>query len=170
VLNSALQHAEQHLQLRRKERVMLKFLLVIFCFLAPFPAYADDEDMCVTTVWKAIGANHKVCVYSFTDPKIPQVTCYVSQARTGGVSGAVGLAEDPSNFSLSCTGVGTVSIPKKLPDKEKVFEEGTSFFFKSTNVTRFFDRKRNVLVYLAVSRRIIEGSPVNSVSVVPVQN
>jgi CreA protein len=137
--------------------------------LAPVPAYADDDDMCVTTAWKAIGANHKVCVYPFTDPKIPQVTCYVSQAKAGGVSGAVGLAEDPSNFSISCTRTGAISLPKKLPDKEKVFEEATSFFFKSTNVTRMYDNKRNVLVYLAVSRRVIEGSPVNAVSVVPLQ-
>jgi CreA protein len=148
-----------------------KFLFVLLCIFAPLPAYADDDDMCVTTAWKAIGANHKVCVYPFTDPKIPQVMCYVSQAKTGGVSGAVGLAEDPSNFSLSCTksGVGEVSIPEKFPDKEKIFEGDTSLFFKSTNVVRFFDKKRNVLVYLAVSRRIVEGSPVNSVSVVPLQ-
>jgi CreA protein len=148
---------------------MRKFLLSFLCLFAATPVFAGDEDMCVTTAWKIVGANHKVCVFPFTDPKIPQVTCYVSQAKTGGVSGAVGLAEDPSNFNLSCTKTGAVSLPAKLPEKEKVFEESTSLFFKSTNVTRMYDKKRNVLVYLAVSRRVIEGSPVNAVSVVPLQ-
>lgn len=131
------------------------------------PAFADEVG-CVTTAWKLLGANHKVCVEAFDDPAIPGVTCHISQARTGGVKGAVGLAEDPSQFSLACRQTGPIVLPAKLPESETVFSEGTSMFFKSTNITRLWDAKHNTLVYLAISRRIIEGAPANSISTVPV--
>ena len=127
-----------------------------------------DEVGCVTTAWKLIGANHKVCVDAFEDPKIPNVVCHISQARTGGISGAVGLAEDPSQFSLACRQVGPINLPAKLPADETVFSENTSIFFKSTNITRLWDAKHNTLVYLAISRKVIEGAPANSISTVPV--
>lgn len=127
-----------------------------------------DEVGCVTTSWKLIGANHKVCVDAFEDPKIANVTCHISQARTGGISGGLGLAEDPSQFSLSCRQTGPITLPAKLPEQETVFSEGTSLLFKSTNITRLWDAKHNTLVYLAISRKIIDGAPANSVSTVPV--
>ena len=130
------------------------------------PAFADTTVGCVTTAWKLVGANHKVCVEAFHDPKVPGVTCHVSQARTGGVSGAVGLAEDPSEFSLDCQQTCPVTLPEKFPKKKKVFSEGTSVLFKDTEVTRLYDDKRKALVYLAVSRRIVSGSPKNSISTV----
>lgn len=151
------------------------YRLVYWLFLAFFmmnlsAAYAaDDSDVaCVTTEWKLIGANHKVCVSAFTDPDIPGVACYISQAKTGGVSGTLGLAEDPSNFSLSCTQIGPITIPSNLPAKATVFKESTSLFFKATRVTRIWDKKRNTLVYLAISRHLVNGSPFNAVSTVPV--
>ena len=130
---------------------------------------AAEEIGCATTTWKMIGANHRVCVYAYDDPKIPGVACHVSQARTGGVKGSFGLAEDPSQFSLACRQVGPITLPAKLADEETVFSEDTSLIFKETKITRFIDRKRNVLVYLAISRKLIEGAPANAISTVPVQ-
>lgn len=144
-------------------------LFILVTLLLPASAYSDDSDVgCVTTEWKLLGSNHRVCVSAFTDPDIPGVTCYISQARTGGVSGSLGLAEDPSNFSLSCTQTGPVSIPEDLPEESSVFRESTSIFFKATRVTRFWDKKRNTLVYLAISRHLVNGSPFNAVSTVSI--
>lgn len=123
---------------------------------------------CVTTAWKLIGANHKVCVEAFADPKIPGITCHVSQAKTGGVSGTLGLADDPAQFSLACRQTGPISLPADLPKDEEVFSEGTSFLFKETRVMRLWDKAHNTLIYLAISRKLIEGAPVNSISTVPV--
>ncbi|MBI5780628.1 MAG: CreA family protein [Rhodocyclales bacterium] len=127
-----------------------------------------EEIGCVTTAWKLIGANHKVCVEAFKDPKVPGVTCHVSQARTGGISGAFGVAQDPSQFSPACRQTGPIVLPARLPKEETVFSEDTSLLFKETRVVRLWDEKNNTLVYLAISRRVIEGSPFNSLSTVPV--
>lgn len=123
---------------------------------------------CVTTSWKLIGANHKVCVEAFHDPKVPGVTCHVSQARTGGISGAVGLAQDPSQFSLACRQTGPIILPAKLPTDETVFSEDTSILFKETRIVRMWDEINRTLVYLAISRKLIDGAPANSISTVPV--
>ena len=130
-------------------------------------AVADNVG-CVTTAWKLIGANHKVCVDAFQDPKVPGVTCHVSQARTGGVSGSLGLAQDPSQFSLACRQTGPIVLPAKLPKEETVFSEDTSILFKETRVVRMWDEVHRTLVYLAISRKLIEGAPANSLSTVPV--
>jgi CreA protein len=134
---------------------------------AALPA-AAAEIGCVTTAWKLIGANHKVCVDAFSDPKVPGVTCHVSQARTGGVKGSFGLAQDPSQFSLACRQTGPITLPAKLPKDEVVFSEDTSLLFKETRIVRLWDEANRTLVYLAISRRIIEGAPANSISTVPV--
>lgn len=131
------------------------------------PALADEVG-CVTTAWKLIGANHKICVEAFHDKKIPGVTCHVSQARTGGVSGSLGLAQDPSEFSLACRQTGPIVLPDKLPKEETVFAEDTSILFKETRIVRMWDAPNNTLVYLAISRRLIEGAPANAISTVPV--
>ena len=123
---------------------------------------------CVTTAWKLIGANHKVCVEAFNDPKLPGVTCHVSQARTGGVSGSLGLAQDPSQFSLACRQTGPITLPAKLPKEEIVFTEDTSILFKETRIVRLWDEANRTLVYLAISRKLIEGAPANSLSTVPI--
>lgn len=142
-------------------------------FFAAFSAIslpaAAEEIGCATTSWKLIGANHRVCIYAYDDPKIPGVTCHVSQARTGGVKGSLGLAEDPSQFSLACRQIGPITLPAKLSEDEIVFSNDTSIFFKETDVHRFFDQKRNVLVYMAISRKIIAGAPANAISTVPIQ-
>ena len=141
-------------------------LLITLLFALPVAA---EEIGCVTTSWKLIGANHRVCVYAFDDPKVPGVTCHFSQAKTGGVKGTFGLAEDPSQFSLACRQIGPITLPEKLRKDEIVFSEDTSLMFKETSIHRSFDEKRKVLIYLAISRKIIDGAPANAISTVPIQ-
>ena len=141
--------------------------LLLTLALAATAASAENIG-CVTTEWKLIGANHRVCVESFGDPKVPGVTCHVSQARTGGVSGSFGLAQDPSQFSLACRQTGPIALPEKLPKEATVFTEDTSIFFKETRVIRLWDEANRTLIYLAISRKLIEGAPANSISTVPV--
>jgi CreA protein len=108
-------------------------------------------------------------VSAFDDPKVPGVACHVSQARTGGISGTIGLAEDPSRFSIACRQIGPITVdPAALAEGEEVYSARTSIFFKRTHVYRMFDKKRNTLVYLAISDKLIEGSPQNSISTVPI--
>ena len=149
---------------------MIKFLpLLALSLLIGLPLSTKAATVgCVTTTWKLIGANHKVCVEAFSDPKVPGVTCHVSQARTGGVSGSLGLAEDPSQFSLACRQTGPIALPARLPREETVFSEDTSILFKETRIVRLWDDAHQTLVYLAISRKLIEGAPANSLSTVPV--
>lgn len=132
------------------------------------PMARADTVGCITTSWKLVGANHKVCVEAFHDAKVPGVTCHVSQARTGGVSGSLGLAQDPSQFSLACRQTGPITLPAKLPESDTVFSEDTSILFKETRVVRLWDKANNTLVYVAISRKLIDGAPANSISTVPV--
>jgi CreA protein len=137
--------------------------------LAAAPGAAAEEVGCTSTTFHLFGANDRICVYAFDDPHVPGVTCHISQARTGGIKGSLGLAEDPSRFSIACRQVGPIELPADLPREESVFSQSTSIFFKDTKVVRFLDRKRNTLVYVAVSRKVIEGSPMNAISTVPVE-
>ena len=148
---------------------MTKRFLAALCLLLAAASASAEEIDCLTTEWKLLGANHKVCVYAFDDPDFPCVTCYLSQARKGGVSGAVGLAEDPSEFSLECRQTCAFSLPDKIPKTKRVFSEGTSVLFKDTEITRIYDAKRKTLVYLAISRKVIAGSPKNAISTVVVR-
>ncbi|WBF67516.1 protein CreA [Desulfovibrio subterraneus] len=126
----------------------------------------------VSTVFKVLGANDKIVVEAFDDPDIEGVTCYLSRAKKGGISGSLGVAEDTSDASLSCRQVGPITVPERIRNKkedgEEVFKKRTSLLFKSMQVVRFYDAKRNVIIYLTYSDRIIEGSPKNSISCVPV--
>ena len=123
----------------------------------------------VDTVFKLIGPDHKIVVDAHDDPKVSGVTCYVSRAKTGGISGALGIAEDKSEASIACRQVGPISfVGKPLELREEVFNERISLVFKRLRVVRMVDRKRNTLVYMTYSDRVIEGSPQNSVTAVPV--
>jgi len=122
----------------------------------------------VDTVFKLIGPDHKIVVDAYDDPKVAGVSCFVSRAKTGGIKGAVGLAEDKSEASIACRQVGPVSFAKPIPVQEEVFSERISLLFKKLRVVRMVDKKRNTLVYLTYSDRVIEGSPQNSVSAVPI--
>lgn len=154
---------------RKTRQARLFSSLIAAVSLMAWMPFAQAETIgCVTTAWKLIGANHRVCVEAFHDPKIAGVTCHVSQARTGGVSGSFGLAQDPSQFSLACRQTGPIQLPSKLPTDEEVFSESTSVLFKETRVVRMWDEANRTLVYLAISRRLIEGAPANAISTVPV--
>ncbi|RAI60250.1 CreA family protein [Roseicella frigidaeris] len=116
--------------------------------------------------------SHQIVIERFDDPKVPGISCYIAQARTGGVKGMVGLAEDPARFALSCTATGTVSVSeaaRKSEKGERVYESATSLFFKETRVHRFLDEERNVVVYMAWSTKLVDGSPYNAVAVVPIR-
>jgi len=131
-------------------------------------AQAADAVGEVDTVFKFIGPDHKIVVEAYDDPKVAGVTCYVSRAKTGGIKGGLGLAEDTADASIACRQVGPIAMPKPLPLQEDMFTERISLVFKKLRVVRMVDVKRNVLVYLTYSDRVIEGSPQNSISVVPV--
>jgi len=122
----------------------------------------------VDTVFKFIGPDHKIVVEAYDDPKVNGVTCYLSRAKTGGIKGALGLAEDRAEASIACRQIGPISIAQALPEQEEIFNERISLVFKKLRIVRMVDAKRNALVYLTYSDRLIEGSPQNSVTVVPV--
>jgi len=123
----------------------------------------------VSTVFRFLGKNDRIVIEAYDDPKVQGVTCFVSRARTGGISGTVGLAEDKSDASIACRQVGDVLVFKgKLPQQEDVFSERTSILFKRLHIVRMVDPARNTLVYLTYSDKLIEGSPQNAVTAVPV--
>lgn len=124
----------------------------------------------VTTAIKILGANHRIVVEAFDDPKIEGVACFVSRARTGGISGSLGLAEDTADASINCQQTGPVRFRDELEEGEQVFSRRASILFKEVQVVRFFDDTRNALVYLTYSDRLIDGSPQNSVSAVVIRD
>ena len=124
----------------------------------------------VTTAIKILGANHRIVVEAFDDPKVEGVACFVSRARTGGISGSLGLAEDTADASINCQQTGPVRFRDELEEGEQVFSRRASILFKEVQVVRFFDETRNALVYLTYSDRLIDGSPQNSVSAVVIRD
>ena len=135
--------------------------------LLPGMALAEEIGE-VSTVFKWMGPNDKIVVEAFDDPKVEGVTCYLSRAKTGGVKGGLGLAEDRAEASIACRQVGAIRFSGELKEGEEVFRERTSLVFKTMQVVRFYDRKRNTLVYLVYSDRLIEGSPQNAVTAIPI--
>ena len=124
----------------------------------------------VSTRFRWVGPNDKIVVDGFDDPKVKGVACHLSRAQTGGIKGAMGVAEDSSDASIACRQIGPISLVGELKDGEQVFDERRSLLFKELQVVRFFDRERNVLAYVAYSDRVIEGSPKNSISTVPIMS
>jgi len=122
----------------------------------------------VSTKFRWIGPNDRIVVDGFDDPKVKGVACHISRAVTGGVKGELGVAEDTSDASIACRQVGPIQISGELKNGETVFDERRSLVFKRLHVVRFFDQERNVLVYVSYSDRVIEGSPKNSISTVPI--
>jgi CreA protein len=148
----------------------LKLTPLVAAFLITAPAFARAEDLtCISTTFNLLSPNDKVCVSDFDDPKVAGVTCHLSQARAGGWGQPLGLNEDPSNFSVACRQVGPIAVDlSKLTDDEEVFSEKTSIIFKATRIYRVLDKKHNTLVYVAVSSRLVNGSPANAISTVPI--
>ena len=122
----------------------------------------------VDTAFKLIGPDHKIVVDAYDDPKVSGVTCYVSRSKTGGIKGALGVATDKSEASIACRQVGPIAFTGPVPEQEEVMSERQSVLFKRLRVVRMVDRARNALVYLTYSDRLVDGSPQNSVTVVPV--
>ena len=149
---------------------MRLLLAAAVLFLATSSIARADDVGCVSTTFNLLSPNDKVCVSDFDDPKVPGVTCFISQARKGGWGQTLGLNEDPSNFSVACRQMGPITIDiSTLPKSEEAFSEKTSIFFKATRIYRLPDETRNALVYLAVSSKIVNGSPENAISVVPIK-
>ena len=121
-----------------------------------------------STAFKLLGPDHRIAVEAYDDPRVGGITCYVSRARTGGVMGGLGLAEDKAEASIACRQVGPISFSGALPRQEEVFNERLSVLFKKLRIVRMIDARRNALVYLTYSDRLIDGSPQNSLTAVAV--
>ncbi len=147
---------------------MKKLLACILAAGLAAPAFADQTIGSVSTNFRLLGPNDKVVVQRFDDPKVANVSCYASFAQTGGVSGGLGLATDPSEFALSCVATGAVKLPADLPAKEEVDAISASFLVKHFVLTRLADPDGHALVYVLISTKIIHGSPANAVSAVAV--
>lgn len=133
-------------------------------------AFADDPDLIFrkTTVWKFLSPDHKLGTYAIDDPDVEGVTCYFTVPEKGGWIGWLGLAEELSNASLSCRQVGPIKFKRKTRQGDEAFSQRRSLIFKRMQIVRGCDARRNVLVYLVYTDKIIEGSPENSTSSVPI--
>lgn len=145
---------------------------VCFALLTVGTAAKAEQIGSVDTVFKLLGPDHKIVVEAFDDPDITNVTCYLSRAKTGGIKGGLGLAEDTSDAAISCQQVGPITLSEKVKKSDDsgtvVFQKRTSLVFKKLQVVRFYDEKRNALVYLTYSDRLVDGSPKNALSAVPI--
>ena len=154
------------MQLRR-----ISHFFLITCLLGLSQMASSETIGSVNYRFKWLGPSDKIAVEAFDDPGVSGVTCYLSRAETGGIKGMVGLAENPSKASIACRQSGVIEsgVMDHLKEEEEVFSARASAIFKSTQVIRFLDRKRGALVYLTYSDRIVDGSPDNSISVVPIR-
>lgn len=149
------------MQMRILQLALASLFTICYC------AHAENIGS-VDTAFILIGPDHKVVVEAYDDPKVKGVTCYVSRAKTGGIKGGLGLAEDRSEASIACRQVGPISFSNPLKQQEEVFHQSMSILFKKLRIVRMVDAKRNALVYLTYSEKLIDGSPQNSVTAVPV--
>lgn len=148
----------------------MKKTFIIALLLFSNYSFAKEHVGCVDTNFH-LTFDDKICVDAFHDPNIQGVVCHVSYSKKGGISGELGFAENPSRFSISCRQNGPIVFKKHIPTKENhIFQERASFLFKSFSTTRFWDQKNNTIVYLMISRKIINGSPMNSISTIPLQS
>ena len=148
----------------------MKYLqITILCVIVLLNSIAVAEEIgSVSTVYKFMSPDDKIVIEAFDDPKVEGVACHLSRAKKGGMKSIVGMAEDPSNASIACRQIGPIKIKEELKDGEEVFTKRASIIFKKIHVVRFLDKKRNTLIYLAYSDKIIQGSPKNSISTVPI--
>ncbi len=146
--------------------------LLALAALASSGAQAANDDPTrigdVSTTFRVIGRNDRIVVDRYDDPRVAGVSCYLSRAETGGIKGTVGIATDPSRFSIACRATGAVTVPDRLPANEVVFGASANWLFKEIRVTRMWDSEKRTLVYLVWSTQALSpgGSPYNSVSVV----
>lgn len=146
----------------------MRKLCMLIALPALLPGAATAQEIgSVNTEWKLMGS-HQLVVEAYDDPKVEGVTCYVAKPERGGIAGAVGVAEEVSDVSIACRQVGPLRFKEALPLQEDAFTERRSLIFKTLHVVRMVDTARNVLVYLTYTDKIIQGSPKNSVTAVPV--
>ncbi len=154
------------------DNMKYKLLLIPALFMALTGGLRAEEIGSVDTVFKWLGPDHKIVVEAFDDPDVKNVTCYLSRAKTGGIKGGLGLAEDTSDAAISCQQVGPIELSDKIKagkaQGDVVFQKRTSLVFKKLQVVRFYDAKRNTLAYLTYSDKVVEGSPKNALSAVPI--
>jgi CreA protein len=146
---------------------MKPIMAILGLLLAASPACAEKIGE-VSTAFIMTGPNSKIVVEAFDDPQVPGVTCHVSYPTKGGLKGALGLVEERSEASIACRQIGPITVPANLKEGDEVFSKSRSILFKKLHVVRFMDRKRNVLVYLAFTDKLVDGSPKHSISSVPV--
>ena len=148
--------------------VMLGALLALLATSGlPQAGFAQTRVDSIDTNFRWLGPDDKIVIERYDDPRVANVSCYLSRAQTGGIKGGLGLAEDPSRFSIACRAVGPVTIPSSLPKKEVIAFARASLFFKTFQIHRSVDQEKHVLIYTVVSTKLIKGSPFNSISVVP---
>ena len=142
-------------------KIIMSLVFSMFCSIA----FASDvSDYCIDSAFVVFGSNHKICISTFQDPLIPEITCKISQARTGGITGSLGLAEDLSYFSISCIKTADIKTTTILPEKEEIFKKSTSILFKKTKIYRIY--QNGIVTYLAMSEKLIDGSPFNAISLI----
>jgi CreA protein len=153
----------------RKHIWLLGLLLCAGCVAAPAKA-ADEPDLIFkrSTVFKFLTPNDKLATYGIDDPDIEGVACHFTVPERGGVKGWLGVAEEVSDISLACRQIGPIRFKDKFAQGEDIFRKRRSLFFKKMQIVRGCDAKRNVLVYMVYSDKLIEGSPKNSTSSVPI--
>jgi CreA protein len=164
---------KKRVRLEVRERFGTVVGIVLTALLVTASAGQADIVGEVSTTFKLLGANDKIVIEAFDDPDIKGATCYLSRAKTGGIKGTVGLAEDKSDASIACRQTGPITLPEEVvngkSDGEQVFRKSTSILFKKLQVVRFYDPRRNTLIYLTYSDKIIDGSPKNSISTIVVR-
>ncbi|MSP01916.1 MAG: hypothetical protein EXR07_12830 [Acetobacteraceae bacterium] len=146
----------------------MRYCLIALLMTLSGAAQAQTRIDEISVSFRWLGPNDKIVVDRYDDPKVGNVSCYLSRAETGGLKGGLGFAEDPSRFSIACRAVGPVAIPPGLAKRETIGFAQASLFFKTFQIHRSHDTEKNVLVYTVVSTKLINGSPFNSISVVPV--
>jgi CreA protein len=152
---------------------MMKKIILLnlaICSIALVTASYAEEIGSVDTEFKILGPDHKIVVEAFDDPKVEGVTCHLSRSKKGGFKGMVGLAEETSDASIACRQVGPIRMVEEFEEGEQVFNESRSLIFKTLQVVRFLDKKRQTLIYLVYSDRVIDGSPKNAISTVPIRS
>jgi CreA protein len=148
------------------KHILLKASLVAASAALLVPLARSEEVGSVNTNFHLTGSD-RVVVEAYDDPDVAGVTCYVSRARTGGIKGTLGIAEDPTEASIACRQVSAIHFNGPVKQQSDVFSERMSLIFKTLHVVRVVDPKRNTLVYLTYSDRVATGSAKNSVTAVP---
>ncbi len=148
-------------------------LLAIAIGLTSTAAHSQSADPDLifrkSTTFKLLTPDDKLAVYGIDDPVIEGVACHYTAPEKGGLTGALGLAEQPSDISLACRQYGPIKFKGKFEQGETVFSEKRSVFFKKMQIVRGCDTKRNILVYMTYSDKLVDGSPKNSTSSVPIE-